>query len=431
MRQRSYSLRRRVIAALVATVLATSAVFGLATFIFAYTLEDRLFSNALTGEIARQQQSWRRDGKLTTPEVAYVKIYPGKAGLPADLAARVAANPEQREFYGAAGRHYHVEHFTLDRRPGAPPGGTPAVAVAEVSRYLLVRPVRDGMIQFLIGLSLFIALVMALLGWWLANRAMRPLSRLAKDVADGGGETVPVVRAEDYPANEIGVLAGGLAQAFKRIRGFVDRERSFTRDASHELRTPLAVIRGAAEVIAQRGDLPAPIPEALRRIETATIDMTQTLDLLLALAREGDALPVESVTLRPVVEKAIAAAAVRFPANRLAVANDVAGDATIIVEPTSLQLVLNNLIGNAFQHAAASNLHIGFSGNCLTICDDGPGLGTATDAFAPFVKGEASEGSGLGLDIVRRLCAAAGIDLTSGAGADGKGACFTLKFADR
>lgn len=430
MRQRSYSLRRRVIAALVATVLATSAVFGLTTFIFAYTLEDRLFSTALDSEIARQQQSWRRDGILTTPEVAYIKIYLGKARLPTDLAARVAANPQQREFYGAAGRHYHVEHFMLDRRTGAAPGGTPAVAVAEVSRYLLVRPVRDGMIQFLIGLSLFIALLMALLGWWLANRAMRPLSRLARNVADGS-ETVPVVRAEDYPANEIGVLAGALGQAFLRIRGFVDRERSFTRDASHELRTPLAVIRGAAEVIAQRGNLPAPIPETLRRIETATIDMTQTLDLLLALAREGDALPVESITLRPVVKKAIATAAVRFPASRLAVSNDVAGDATIIVEPTSLQLVLNNLIGNAFQHAAAANLRIGFSGNCLTIGDDGPGLGTATDAFAPFIKGEASEGSGLGLDIVRRLCAAAGIELTSGAGPDGRGACFTLKFADR
>lgn len=430
MSQRSYSLRRRVIAALVATVLATSAVFGLTTFIFAYTLEDRLFSNALDSEIARQQQGWRRDGQLRPPEVAYIKIYPGAAGLPTDLAKQVAANPEQREFYGVAGRHYHIAHFRLDRRLGASPEGTPAVAVAEVSRYLLVRPVRDGMIQFLVGLSLFIALVMALLGWWLANRAMRPLSRLAKDVADGGSETVPVVRAEDYPANEIGVLAGALGQAFQRIRGFVDRERSFTRDASHELRTPLAVIRGAAEVIAQRGDLPAPVPEALRRIETATIDMTQTLDLLLALAREGDALPVESIQLCPVVEKAIAAAAVRFPAHRLAVSNDVAGDATIIVEPTSLQLVLNNLIGNAFQHAAA-HLHIEFSGNRLTIGDDGPGLGVTTDAFAPFVKGETSEGSGLGLDIVRRLCAAAGIGLTSGAGSNGHGACFTLKFADR
>ncbi|WP_439569346.1 sensor histidine kinase [Sphingopyxis sp.] len=430
MTARRYSLRRRVIVALVATVLATSAVFGLTTFIFAYTLEDRLFSTALDSEIARQQQGWRRDGQLQPPEVAYIKIYPGAVGLPADLAKQVAANPQQREFYGAAGRHYHIAHFALDRRRGAPSGGTPAVAVAEVSRYLLVRPVRDGMIQFLIGLTLFIALVMALLGWWLANRAMRPLSRLARDVANGS-DAVPVVRAEDYPANEIGVLAGALGQAFHRIRGFVDRERSFTRDASHELRTPLAVISGAAEVIALRRDLPAPVPDALRRIETATLDMTQTLDLLLALAREGDALPAQPVALRPMVEKAIAAAAVRFPASRLAIANEIADDAHVLAEPTSLQLVLNNLIGNAFQHAAAAHLRIDFSADRLTLCDDGPGLGTVSDPFAPFVKGAASGGSGLGLDIARRLCAATGVALTGGAGAEGRGTCFTLKFADR
>ncbi|MBJ7440044.1 MAG: HAMP domain-containing histidine kinase [Sphingopyxis sp.] len=431
MSPRRYSLRRRVMAALVATVLATAAVFGFTTFLFAYSLEDRLFSGALASEVERQQQSWRGGGSLPAPELAYIKIYPSKVGLPPDLAKQVAANPQQIEFYGTAGRHYHVAHFTLERRAGAAPGGTPAVAVAEVSRYLLVRPARDAMIKFLVGLSLFIALVMALLGWWLASRAMHPLSRLARDVADSGGAAVPVVQAEDYPANEIGVLAGALGQAFQRIRGFVDRERSFTRDASHELRTPLAVIRGAAEVIALRRELPAPVPDALRRIETATIDMTQTLDLLLALAREGDALPVQSVALRPIVEKAIAAAAVRFPASQIAVSVAVALDVILRVEPTSLQLVLNNLIGNAFQHAAAANLHIAFSGNRLSICDDGHGLATTTDAFAPFVKGEASEGSGLGLDISRRLCAAAGIGLTSGAGANGHGACFTLKFAGR
>lgn len=423
MRVRRHSLRRRVIAALVAAVLATSAIFGLATFIFAYTLEDRLFSNALDSEIARQQQGWRRDGQLPIPEIAYIKVYPRAAGLPADLAPQVAANPQQREFYGAAGRHYHVAPFALDAH-------TPAVAVAEVSRYLLVRPVRDGMIRFLIGLGLFIALSMALLGWWLASRAMRPLSRLASDVAEGG-DAVPVVRAEDYPANEIGVLAGALGQAFQRIRGFVDRERSFTRDASHELRTPLAVVRGAAEVIGLQADLPGPVPEALRRIETATIDMTQTLDLLLALAREGDALPVEHVQLRPVVEKAIAAAAVRYPASGITVTNAVAADAAVIVQPTSLQLVLNNLIGNAFQHAATANLQIMFSGGELTIVDDGPGLGATTDAFAAFAKGDASAGSGLGLDIVRRLCAAAAIGLRSNASSDGRGARFTLNFRRR
>jgi len=425
-----YSLRRRVIAALVAAVLATSALFGLKTFIFAYTLEDRLFSTALAAEIARQQQGWRRNGQLPAPELPYIRIYRHAAALPPDLAPQVAASPQQVEFYGAGGRHYHLAYFALGRRVGGAQSATPAIAVAEVSRYLLVRPQRDGMIRFLIGLSLFVALVMALLGWWLANRAMRPLSRLASDVG-AGDPAVPVVRADDYPANEIGVLAHALGQAFDRIRGFVDRERSFTRDASHELRTPLAVIRGAAEVIALHKNLPAPVPDALRRIETATIDMTQTLDLLLALAREGEMLPSQPLMLRPLVEKALASATLRFAAQQPVVTIDVAPETMVLAEPTALQLILNNLIGNAFQHAAAAHLQIRFSDAVLTICDDGPGLGTAADPFAPFAKGDASIGSGLGLDIVRRLCAATDIALTAGAGADGRGASFVLKFGAR
>jgi signal transduction histidine kinase len=51
---------------------------------------------------------------------------------------------------------------------------------------------------------------------------------------------------------------------------------------------------------------------------------------------------------------------------------------------------------------------IGFKGGCLLITDDGPGLGPGTTTIAPFQKGVSSSGSGLGLDICKRLCEAMG-----------------------
>ena len=92
----------------------------------------------------------------------------------------------------------------------------------------------------------------------------------------------------------------------------------------------------------------------------------------------------------------------------------------------SLQLVLNNLIGNCFQHVGTGKLVIDLQGDSLTITDDGPGLAIDGDPFTPFAKGKASAGSGLGLDIARRLCAAAGIGLSAGRGPDGTGAQFRL-----
>lgn len=420
MKRRRHSLRGRIVMTIVCSVVATSLIFGLAAFGIAYTTEDRVFRDRLDEEVAYQRSAWMRTGELAAPDNPAVRIYLSGEALPRDMRQEFAENARQTEFYGSAGRHYHIQRFHAD-----PGGQVPAVAVMEVSRDLLVRPFREQIIALLAAIGLFIAAVMAGLGWWLVNRAMKPLGRLARDVANA--ETaIPALNAREYPANEIGLMAEALEQAFGRIRGFVAREQAFTRDASHELRTPLAVIRSAAEVIALDRELPPHVSEPLRRIDAATSDMTLALDQLLALARENNGVPKESVALRPLVDKAVAWSHERYPGSTIAVHIEVDATAVVHVHPTSLQLVLNNLVGNCFQHVGRGRLAVKLGAGDLSICDDGPGIDTAADPFAPFTTGEASVGSGLGLDISRRLCDAAGIDLTVATGGTGRGTCFRL-----
>lgn len=424
MRSGRHSLRGRIVFTIVGSVIATSLIFGLAAFGIAYTTEDRMFRGALVDEVTHQKSSWQRTGALAVPKNPDVTIYRENEALPPDIQKEYAETRRQTEFYGREGRHYHIQRFELhDGRSGA----GPAVAVMEVSRDLLVRPVRDSIIALLAGISLFIAIFMAVFGWWLVNRAMKPLSDLAQDVANAES-AIPILDAKNYPANEIGMLAEALEQAFARIRGFVDREQTFTRDASHELRTPLAVVRGAAEVIGLNHDLPSHFVEPLRRIETATKDMTLALDQLLALARESEGVLKESALLRPMIDKAVAWAKVRYPNSLIAVSTNVDIGAAVFVHPTSLQLVLNNLVGNCFQHVGTGKLAVDFESGCLSISDDGPGFETDADPFAPFAKSNTSIGSGLGLDISRRLCDAAGIGLTAGGSKVGLGANFRLEF---
>jgi signal transduction histidine kinase len=426
MRARQHSLRGRIVLTIIGSVIATSLIFGLAAFGIAYTTEDRLFRRALADEVAYQKSSWQRTGVLATPNNPDVSIYRGNEPLPQEIRKEFAENRRQSEFYGREGRHYHIQRFDVnDGRSGA--GPEPAVAVIEVSRDLLVRPVRDEIIALLVGISLFIATLMGVFGSWLVNRAMKPLSVLAQDVANAES-AIPILHPKNYPANEIGTLAETLEQAFARIHGFVDRERTFTRDASHELRTPLAVVRGAAEVIALNRDVPPNFTKPLRRIEMATTDMALALDQLLALARESEGVLKESVALHPMIDKAVSWAKVRYPNSLIAVSTKVDNDAAVFVHPTSLQLVLNNLVGNCFQHVGNGRLVIDFDSSCLSISDDGPGFQADTDPFTPFEKGNDSNGSGLGLDISRRLCAAAGIGLTAGGSKVRRGARFRLEF---
>jgi signal transduction histidine kinase len=428
MKARRHSLRGRIVLTIIGSVMATSLIFGLAAFTIAYTMEDRLFQRALADEVAHQKSSWQRTGALAAPKNPDVTIYRDGQLLPADIQPKLAENRGQTEFYGREGRHYHIRRFELNN-DRSDTGPAPSVAVIEVSRDLLVRPYRDSIIALLAGMSLLIAIVMAVFGWWLVNRAMKPLSDLAQDVANAKS-AIPTLQPENYPANEIGMLAQSLAQAFSRISGFVARERTFTSDASHELRTPLAVVRGAAEVIALGRDLPSDFAEPLRRIETATTDMALALDQLLALARENEGVVRETVVVRSMIDKAISWAKSRYPGSLIAVTINVDNDAAVDVHPTSLQLVLNNLIGNCFQHVGTGQLVVDFEGGCLSISDDGPGFQANTDPFAPFAKGSTSNGSGLGLDISRRLCVAAGIRLTTGEINNRQGAHFRLEFCD-
>lgn len=413
-------LRRRIVLVIGATSILTSLLFGLTTFMFAYSLEDRLFERELAREIKRQQAAWEVSHRLSVPMQPYIHLYREGAALPPDLAQQLAQEPSRREVAGDQGRHYHVARFRL---PGS--DGGPAIAVAETSRYLLVRPERNMLILFLIKLGIGVVLFAGLVGWWLATRALSPLARLANDLATAGVR-VPRIDADAYPRNEIGLLATALSDAFERIQAFVTREQEFTRDASHELRTPLAVIGNAAEVIGTTPNLPAGARPALRRIETASNDMAQALDLLLALAREDERRTREPVPLAPLVDKAVKSAAARYGADPGGVAIDLDEGTRVAVDPVLLQLVLNNLIGNAFQHARGSALAISGDESALMIADTGPGLSNVADPFSPFDKGPDSAGSGLGLTIVKRLCEAGGIRLSWRASAGGLGTQFRL-----
>lgn len=416
-------LHRRIGLMIVALVLTTSGIFALAAVGLAYEIEDRLFARALDEEVSRQRKHWQETGALTAPQLGYIRIYRSQEELPADIQQQAMGESRRVEFRASLGRHYRVIRFQLVQGDVT----SAAYAVADVSRYLVVGPSLDQLLRFLAILGAVVAAIMGFAGFLLARRSLKPLSLLAQDVTVAG-PAVPTIIPANYPANEIGLLAARLSQAFERIRQFVSREQAFTRDASHELRTPIAVVRGAAEVLGLQKDLTPSSRDALRRIDAATKDMAEALDLLLALARERDVQEWEPTLLLPLVEKAVADTVARFPDHGLEIRIEIDPDFEVLVRPRLLQLVLNNLIGNSLQHADASELVIRLRERSLILADNGKGMRGAEDPFRPFAKAEGSQGSGLGLDIVRRLCAVDDIDLTYCQGRNSAGVEFALKF---
>ncbi len=199
----------------------------------------------------------------------------------------------------------------------------------------------------------------------------------------------------------------------------IDRQRAaLLRSVSHDLRTPLASIRAVATDL--RDDVPY---DAETRIEllTTVCDEVDRLDRfvanLLSLSRiEAGAYEPErqAVDISELAGDRVDKLAPLLQG--VAVRIDIPDDCPLInADYSQLEQVMNNLIANAARHAPAdSDLWIAAAPEGryvrIEVADQGRGINPieAERLFEPFVRGEGSQSSGIGLAICRSIVEAHG-----------------------
>ncbi len=109
-------------------------------------------------------------------------------------------------------------------------------------------------------------------------------------------------------------------------------------------------------------------------------------------------------------------------------------DAPVVDAPESaVTVALGNLIGNAVKYTAQGEVVVRLMGNAVEVRDSGPGL-SEEDAANLFRRGYRgthsgpSQGGGIGLSIVRRLCDLYGWDVRVASGGPTHGVVATLYF---
>jgi len=391
------SLGQRIVWACVILALLCASLFSFFNVIFVYTVEDQFFRHQLMDEEKRQLQQ----SQLVTPLSAGMQIFQSPKDFPADLQQQFEPDTKRTEYSGLEGRHYHIRSFIH------PSIKDPVWLVAEVSQQLVVRPIRDEMF-LLYGISTLVMLLLAAaLGFALARRATRPLTQLAELVQH---DQFSPGFAKTFPANEIGVLAEALEQNWLRVQAFIEREQAFSRDASHELRTPLAVIQSSCELLLAQS-WPAEQQQRLEQIQHSSRQMNQLISTLLAMSREQHLGQTENIKLAGLLEQLILNLSPFLDGKNIELELQVAPDLQLQLNPVLLQMVLTNLLQNAFLHSAAGTIYISVNSEQLLIRnplqdDDHP-----TELTALFAKGRQSSGYGLGLGIVQRLCQQTGLEL--------------------
>jgi signal transduction histidine kinase len=410
-------MRRRLIVAIVAVAAATLALFALP---LAVVLRD-----------GYREQELLRLQRDTVAAARQIDLGTG-GGDPVE----VPAGPDRLAVYDAAGRRrggpsdagppradslvaeaIRLRRPTTRIHPGALVAAVPLLTGERVtgairaqrSDTVVVRRAHRAWLTLAVAAVavLLLALLAAVL---LGRRLARPLERVA--VAAGRlGDGDFSVRAPRGGIREVDAVADALDVTSARLQDLVARERAFSADASHQLRTPLAALRLELEALELRATPPAELRRALTEVDR----LQQTIETLLAVARDrprGDA-TCELVALLSDTEQrwrgAFAGSARRLTLSVPGTSIAVQASDRIIRE------ILDVLLDNAARHGDGP---VGIVLRAvddhwaeIAITDQGPGF--TTDELTAFTRRSiGADGHGIGLALARSLAHAEGGRLT-------------------
>ena len=260
------------------------------------------------------------------------------------------------------------------------------------------------------ALAVIVLGISALVGLQFAQATVVPLGRLER-AADAAGAGDLTVRAPVEGPPEVRSLAGRFNQMVGRLDNLVRSQETFVADASHQLRTPLAALRLRLENLEPhvdqvgQGGLEGAIGELDR--------LNRLVDGLLVLARaDSGSATAERVDLAALVHDRVDLWRALADESDVRIAAAVDGAVAVRATRGRIDQVLDNLIENALAVSPrlttiTVSARVTSVGVELHVRDQGPGM---TDeerarAFDRFWRSKATqtEGTGLGLPIVRRL----------------------------
>ena len=267
------------------------------------------------------------------------------------------------------------------------------------------------------------ALVALLVGVLISRALLGPLRVLLAAIRalQGGDRTAPLPSGRD---DELGELLG----AFGRMRDELTRQqrarRQLTADIAHDLNTPLAVLSGSLEGLVDGTFKPS--PERFARLLRQAAQLSGLVrDLRFLASADAGELPLHRrpLDLRELLgEVALGFQALGARQGVTLSARLPPGPLTAEVDPGRLTQVLQNLLGNAFQHTPAGG-HIELTGAeagaqvALVVRDSGVGippeqLPHVLDRLYRGDEARSGDHSGLGLAICKSIVEAHGGTIT-------------------
>ncbi len=293
---------------------------------------------------------------VTCGGVVIAQSHPVPPEITAGITPRFADArlPHGRELREVALRFQPAVEEDEAAQPAASRASTPDCEL----RYALDRGPLDDILHtldwILAGSILGACLLVLILTPWLVRRGLRPLAALDRAMAGIGPDT-PGGRLPTSGTTELVPLVTRFNEVLGRMDDGLARERQFASGLAHEFRTRLAELRTLVDVETRypSGD---DLRTVLGEVGSIGTELEATVTALLQLTRIESGLeqsPFEDVALEPLLARVVARRHGTARAREVRIESESAYDSTVAVktDPALLEIVLDNLLGNAVAYA--------------------------------------------------------------------------------
>lgn len=257
-------------------------------------------------------------------------------------------------------------------------------------------------------------------GWFLAKRFLSPVDCMIQQARKITAAYLNSRLSRTNTHDELDRLAETLNEMIDRLEASTRAVQEFSSNVSHEFKTPLAIIRGEIDLALRRSRSQEDLQRTIGVVSEEVNGLIRLVDDLMLLVRNDAkqlSLQMKRLTLTPILEQVYRLYQERARQAGVEMIFEGAADAEVLGDEIYLKRLFTNLVDNAIKFTEPGGrvlVGIGASGSrkaVVKVEDTGIGIDPKTlenlgTRFYRSDQARSKEGAGLGISIVKAICAA-------------------------
>jgi two-component system OmpR family sensor kinase len=251
-------------------------------------------------------------------------------------------------------------------------------------------------------------MLIVLYAFAVSKTLLRPIINITKRLSNMDERSLDKINIDTLPI-EFGPLANSINNLTNKIENYLRYQKELFIGTAHELKTPLAVMKLKSEIILRKSRQIEEYKKSLELNISEINKIDKVISSVLDMGRQESAqfekpIDIDIITfLRGKIEDYNLIAKTKM----INIAFNTNKDHFLItLQPTLLTQIVQNFVQNAIKFTNNNkNIEVRANTNnssiIIEVIDEGIGLHSDIDLFAPFVREGKSSGAGLGLFLAK------------------------------